>query len=91
MKKAISFSVIVLVLLLIYQVGINFIKKEHSVQYNVENESDSYKIEEDYSYENNDTYLIRVTDSKNNSFVFDVKNNYNKQREIALAQALLLW
>ena len=82
MKKAISFSAIVLVLLLVYQVGINYIKKEHSVQYNVENELDSYKIEEDYSYENNDTYLIRVTDSENNSFVFDVKNNYNKQREI---------
>ncbi len=82
MRKAISFSIIIFLLLLVYQVGINHIKKEHNVSYNVENEVGSFKIEESYSYNNSDSYMIRITDANKNSFLFNVNNNFNKQREI---------
>lgn len=82
MKKAISFSFIILIFLLVYQIGINYIKDEHSVTYSIKTKDNTYLIEEDYSKKDKDSYLIRITDKNNNKFVFDVKNKFNKQREI---------
>ena len=82
MRKAISFSLILLIFLLIYQYGINSIKQEHYVEYYVKKDKSDYKIEEEYSKKDNDSYLIRITDENNHSYVFDVKNAFNKQREI---------
>lgn len=82
MKKAISFTIMFFVVLLIYQVGINYIKKEHSVQYDFESSGITYYVNEEYSYDNNDSYTLRIKDSNNNAFLFNVKNNFNKQREV---------
>ena len=81
MKKAIALSVIVFVLLLLYQLGINFIKREHSVSYSINKDSGIVKIQEDYSYSNNDSYILKL-DYNKNSYVFEVENHFNKQREI---------
>ena len=81
MKKAISLSIILFIILLVYQLGINYIKQEHSVKYNINKDSITYYIQEDYSYSNDDTYVLKVSDSKL-TYVFDVKNYFNKQREI---------
>ena len=83
MRKAISFTLIIFIFFLVYQVGINYLKRDHSIEYDIETETgELYLVNEDYSYEDNDTYTIRLKDSSNNSFVFDVKNSFNKQREI---------
>ena len=82
MKKAISFTVMFFIVLLLYQVGVNYIKKEHSIEYDLESSGITYFVNEEYSYDNNDSYTLRVKDSNNNAFLFNVKNNFNKQREI---------
>ena len=81
MKKAISLSIILLIILLVYQLGINFIKQEHSVQYSINTKEGTYKIKEDYSSKDNDSYILKVKHN-NHSYVFEVENEFNKQREI---------
>ena len=83
MRKAISFTLILFIFFLVYQFGINYVKREHRASYNIElDNGEYYFVDEDYSYKDNDTYIIRLRDSSNHSFVFNVKNNFNKQREI---------
>ncbi len=82
LKKAISFSIIILLLFLAYQYGINFLKKNHTISYSIEKE-ESFKIEENYiKNSNNDYYLIKVTNNDKNEFIFDINNLFNKQKQI---------
>lgn len=81
LKKAISFSIVLLLLFLSYQFLINFLKNEHHVSYTI-NKEETYKIEESYYKNNDDFYILKVTTKDNNEFIFETNNNFNKQKEI---------
>ena len=80
-KKAVSFSIILLILALGYQFLVTFIKDSHNVSYIIEKEG-KYNIEEHYIKSSNDDYYIIKINKDDESFVFDVDNTFNKQKEI---------
>ncbi len=81
-KKTISFSIIILIIFLLYQVGINFLKQTHSIKYTIGNDV-LYHIDEDFdNSEEGSYYLFRVTTEDNKQFVFEYPNNFNKQKKI---------
>lgn len=76
-KKAISFSIVMLVLFLFYQAAITFIKRTHNITYTI----DDISFEEHYIKNADDMYVI---DAKVNDkdYIFAVENEFNKQRQI---------
>ena len=81
-KKTISFSIIILIVILLYQIGINFLKQSHSIKYTVGNEV-LYHIDEDFDNSNDGSYyLFRVTKEDNKQFIFEYPNRFNKQKKI---------
>ncbi len=81
LKKAISFSIVLLLLFLVYQFLVVFIKHEHDITY-VVNSDELYNVEEKYSKDKEDFYTFKVTTSDNEVFLFEVDNSFNKQKEI---------
>lgn len=81
-KKSISFVMIIAILLLFYQMGVNYFKNSHNVTYTSKNNNMLFKIDEKYIMDkDNDYYLINVN-YKDQDFVFDTDNLFNKQSEI---------
>ena len=76
-KKAVSFSIVMLIVFLIYQTAITFIKRSHNITYTI----DDISFEEHYVRNTDDMYVI---DAKVNDkdYIFSVKNEFNKQRQI---------
>lgn len=80
LRKSISFSLILLLLYLIYQFLINSVKYTHFITYTISND-ESFNIEESYSKDNGDYYLLKISND-DKSFVFEVDNYFNKQKNI---------
>ncbi len=82
LKKTISFSIIMLIVFLIYQYGVNLLKKSHSISYTV-GEGSYYHINEDYNNTKDKSYyLFRVTTNDKKEFIFEFPNKFNKQKKI---------
>lgn len=81
-KKVISFTMIFLIMLLVYQFFVNKVKSSHFIKYSIEKEN-SFSVEEKYiKNSKEDYYLFKISDKNNNVFLFDVDNNFNKQKEV---------
>ncbi|MBR1385529.1 MAG: hypothetical protein IJ568_01725 [Bacilli bacterium] len=80
-KKAISFSIILMVLALGYQFLVTLIKDSHNISYVIEKD-EKYNIEEHYIKSSNDDYYIIKVENNEDSFIFDIDNTFNKQKEI---------
>lgn len=81
-KKSISFILIIIILLIFYQIGANYFKKSHNIDYFYKNNNMVFKINEKYiKNKDNDYYLLKVN-YKEKDFLFDTDNNFNKQIEI---------
>ena len=82
MKKAIGFTLIISLLLLVYQFVVLFLENGHEITYVIETANNSYEIKEIYVKEKDiDGYYINVK-KDNNKYSFFVKNQYNKQKKI---------
>ncbi len=82
LKKAITFSFIMLLMLLLYQVGVNYIKINHSITYTIKKDH-VYTIKEDYQKNDDlDHYFLKITRNDDKVFLFDIDNVFNKQEEI---------
>ena len=81
LKKTISFTLIFLVILLIYQFAVNGIKKDHVITYAIEKEG-IFNIEENYTKKNGDDYYLFKISNGDNTFIFEVENKFNKQKEV---------
>ena len=80
-KKVISFSLIFLIILLIYQYVINGVKNNHFVEYSIEKDK-SYRIMENYIKDGDDDYYLFKINSDTNNYVFEIKNKFNKQKNV---------
>lgn len=81
-RKIISFSLILLLLLLIYQYLFSLVKKNHYVSYEVISNGETFNVDEKYSKEYGvDSYLIKVSNNDYN-FIFEIDNTFNKQKNI---------
>ena len=80
-KKTISFTLIILLMLLVYQFVVNLAKSSHYVTYKID-KGELFNIDEKYNKEKGkDYYLIKVTNNDKN-FVWKVENKFNKQKNI---------
>lgn len=82
-KKAISFSIIILIIFLIYQYAVTLFKSEHSITYSVEKEETYFMVNEDYvNNSDGDYYLFRIITKDKKEFVFEHENDFNKQKVV---------
>lgn len=82
MKKIFNFVIVLGILLLIFQFGVTFFKKEHKLDYYISINSKDATVHEEYSKtKDNDYYFFKVKyDDK--EFVFDIDNIFNKQKKV---------
>ena len=83
MKKTMTYIAVFIIILVIYELFFNYLKSGHEINYILLSDDDvEYKITESYSRDyKKDIYLIKV-DIDDSSYVFSVKNNYNKRKNI---------
>jgi len=80
-RKTISFTLIIVLLLLVYQFLFTMVKSSHSITYSISN-GDLFTIDEKYTKDDDkDYYLIKVS-NKDNKYVFKLDNMFNKQKNI---------
>lgn len=67
---------------MVFQFGINILKKEHTIDYKIKTGDKKIDIHEEYyKNKNEDYYFFRVVLDKK-EFVFDIDNLFNKQKKI---------
>lgn len=82
MKKALSFVIIFLILLLTYQFIIIFFEKSHKITYKLLASEKEFEIIEEYrKNDDEDGYFLNIKHN-NNQYVYYIKNNYNKQKKV---------
>lgn len=82
MKKIFNFTLVLAILFLVFQFGITIFKSKHSVDYSIKKEDKEIAIHEEYFKDKKvDYYYFELTINKV-KFVFDVNNNFNKQKKI---------
>ena len=84
MKKIISILSVLIILFLLAEWGINFLKKGHEVFYKVYKDENVFEITEVYQKEQGNVYNIKIKIDKN-EFQYLIKNNYNKEKKIIKA------
>lgn len=82
MKKIFGFVVVLGLLFLVFQFGINILKSSHFVSYQIEVSEKNIVIDEEYIKTKNDNYYFFKLIVDDNSFVFDVDNKFNKQKKV---------
>lgn len=81
-KRVFSLTLIILILLLVFQFVINFFKTEHYVEYALKVEDKDYKIVETYKKSGSDDYYLFDVKVDEYSFLIERQNDFNKQKEI---------
>ena len=82
MKRIVKFIIVLGILFLVFQFGINMLKKEHTVDYKLKIGDKKIEVHEEYYRDKSDDYyFFRVTLDKK-EFVFDINNLFNKQKKV---------
>ena len=81
-KKTISFTLIILLLLLIYQFLVTLVKSNHYVTYTIDKEDEVFNVDEKYVKEDGKEYYIIKVYNEDKKFVWKLDNNFNKQKNI---------
>lgn len=82
MKKAFSFAVIFLIIVLIYQFLVILLENSHEVTYKILTSDKEFSIEETYKKaKDEDGYFIKI-EIEDKDFVYYLENNYNKRKRI---------
>lgn len=81
MKRVISLTVLIIVVLFGVQFIINMFTKSHVYKYVVSNNDLKLNITENYIKENQDSYTIEINDGTN-TFYYAIANSFNKQKKI---------
>ena len=81
MKRVISLTILIVMVVLGMQFFVTFFTKKHAYQYVININEDKYSIIENYIKDNGDTYDIEINDGSN-SFYYAIANNFNKQKKI---------
>ncbi len=83
MKKAFSFAVIFLIIILTYQFIVIFFEKNYDFEYQIESNDYVFTIREQYrKNEAIDGYFLNIKSNSSHDFIYYVDNNYNKQKKI---------
>lgn len=81
MKRVISLTVLIIVVLFGSQIVINMFTNSHAYKYVIGNNDLKFNISENYVKENQDSYSIEITNG-NNTFYYAIFNDFNKQKKI---------
>lgn len=80
-KKTISFILIIVLGLIVYQFLFTMIKNKHYITYSIENDK-LFTIEEKYTKNEKDDYYIIKVSVDNSNYIFKINNLFNKQKKI---------
>lgn len=80
-KKVISFTLIIILILLTYQFIVTFFKDNHYVTYSI-GKDEIFNIEEKYIKKNKQDYYLIKVNHKEDNYVFKIDNEFNKQKNI---------
>ena len=81
MKRIISIIILFGLILIALELGITHFKKGHEVSYQIINKDKIFEVQETYYKEYNNTYDL-VIKIDNNTFYYQILNNFNKQKQI---------
>ena len=81
MKRAISLTLLIIVVVLTGQFIITKLTKKHIFKYTINVNEAKYNIVENYLKDNGDAYDIEISDGTN-SFYYVIANDFNKQKKI---------
>lgn len=82
MKKVFSFTFLLLLLFLVFQFFINFLKTEHNVMYVLNIDEKMYEITESYKKTSSADYYFFEVNYNGSEFLFEVDNFFNKQKQV---------
>lgn len=81
MKRAISVSILLIILFFTFQWGLIYLKKGHEVSYQVSFEDKIFEVSEKYNKENGDYYDI-VLKNRDKVFYYALGNHFNKRQKV---------
>lgn len=81
MKRVISLLILLVLLLLMLEWGTTLLKSSHKIEYQVNSSKKTFKVIEEFQKKNDNTYYLEII-SDNHTFIYDVTNTFNKQKEI---------
>lgn len=83
MKKLFPIIIALGIFALAYQVVVNFFINSHEINYSIKATNNSFVIDEKYRRVNGqDNYYFYVTDNRNDKYIFNFNEDYNKQKQI---------
>lgn len=82
MKKIVNFILVLGILFLVFQFGVNFFKNSHSANYELKVGKRKISIHEEYTKEKGEDYYFFSAKIGNIKLVFDRENDFNKQKKI---------
>ena len=82
MKKIFSFVIVLGILFFVFQFGITLLKKGHVIDYKINIDNKEILINEKYIKKASDNYYLFKVNIEENTFVFDVNNEFNKQKKV---------
>ena len=81
MKRIISLMFLLFFILIVLELGNDFFKKEHQISYQLTYSDKVFEVKELYQKENDNNYYLEIVNN-NNTFIYNVSNYFNKQKEI---------
>lgn len=81
MKRIFTFLFLLAILGVIYQFSVNFFKSGHDITYDLVSNDTSFKVREVYDKKKNGYYTL-VLENDNYSFIYEVKDTFNKRKKI---------
>jgi len=83
MKRVLSFIIIFLIFIFVYQYIVVFFSNSHEVNYKIESDNKEFNIKEIYEKnKEEDGYYLEIENYKNKKYAYYIENNYNKQKRI---------
>ena len=83
MKKSIVYLILFFIILVVYELGFNYLKSDHDINYILTTEENEYKVNESFVRDSSqNTYFVKLEDKENVSYVFGVENRFNKRKNI---------
>ncbi len=81
MKRIFTFMFLLAILAIIYQFGVTFLKSGHDITYDLVSENIKFKVREIYDKKKSGYYTL-VMENSDYSFIYEVKDNFNKRKKI---------
>ncbi len=81
-KKVFAFGLVVFILVLTFQYGINYLKLEHEIEYTIVTSDRKFEVSEKYHKNKEEEYYLFKINYSGSEFIIENKNLFNKQKRV---------